>query len=73
MFLNFSDPTINNLHVKNKVWPAQVGVVGTANTFAVTAESWIYLLVTATGLPFGSAPKNFVPAAHPVSSSPSSS
>ncbi|CAG8960632.1 hypothetical protein HYFRA_00013510 [Hymenoscyphus fraxineus] len=65
MFLNFSNPTINNLH-QGTIWPAQVGVIQSTNTPAVTAESWIYLVVTATGFPFSSAPKNFIPAAHPI-------
>jgi hypothetical protein len=66
MYLNFSDPTILNFHQKNKVWPPQFGVVGQSGS-AIKEDSWIYLIITATGFPFGTPGKNFVPAAHPVS------
>lgn len=73
MWLNFGDPTI--LHVNETgaddntpAWaPSPEQVVVPAD---YTDDDWVYLIVTATGFPFGKPSRVFVPAAHPVSSSP---
>ena len=63
LWLNFSNPTILNVNQAKTSWPPQMVVVPEN----VPANSWVYLLVTATAFPFGaSTGRNFVPASHPV-------
>ena len=65
LWLNFSNPTILNVNQAKTSWPPQMVVVPEN----VPANSWVYLLVTATAFPFGaSTGRNFVPASHPVRS-----
>lgn len=64
LWLNFSDPTI--LHVTDSSW----NPLATPNYVIVpqSAKGWIYLLITSTTLPYNNLHRNYVPAAHPVSS-----
>jgi hypothetical protein len=64
LWLNFSDPTI--LHVTDPSW----NPLATPNYVIVpqSAKGWIYLLITSTTLPYNNLHRNYVPAAHPVSS-----
>ena len=71
LWLNFSDPTIINLHedpTKAK-WDSKPDLAVVQESNANTAESWIYLMITATKFPFNGERRinQFVPAAHPVS------
>ena len=72
LWLNFSDPTILNLHAKasESDWPNKPDLAVISEVNANTAESWIYLMITATKFPFSGERRinAFVPAAHPVSS-----
>ncbi|TAQ91365.1 hypothetical protein B7494_g287 [Chlorociboria aeruginascens] len=63
LFLNLSNPTLLNPTQTN--FPSELDVINFPSQ-PVTADSWIYLLITTTGFPFDSAKKNFVPAAHPI-------
>jgi hypothetical protein len=36
----------------------------------ISPESWIYLIITATGYPFGVPSRSFLAVAHPVSDDP---
>ncbi|KAK0508592.1 hypothetical protein JMJ35_008868 [Cladonia borealis] len=70
LWLNFSDPTIINLHkdLTNAEWDSKPDLAVVSEFSANTAESWIYLLITVTFIPFsdGKRIKQFVPAAHPI-------
>ena len=70
LWLNFSDPTILNLHMKasDSNWPSKPDLAVVTESNANTAESWIYLMITATKFPFSGERRidAFVPAAHPV-------
>lgn len=64
LWLDFSNPTILSVNQQKTDWAPQFVVVPQN----VPSDSWVYLLVTATGFPFGTSPnRNFVPASHPVS------
>ena len=65
MFLNFSDPTINNLHKDPNQFPAEKVVI--PKDFP--EGHWIYLVITGnvTKGEEQSINRRFVPAAHPVS------
>lgn len=68
LWLNFSDPTILNIN-KGMKWdsdPTLTNLVVVNEKEVVTADSWIYLLITATSFPFGSPNRNFVSASHPI-------
>lgn len=71
LWLNFSDPTILNLHTKSDeaYWESKPDLAVVSESNANTAESWIYLMITATKFPFSGEKRinRFVPAAHPVS------
>lgn len=71
LWLNFSDPTILNLHKKasESNWPSKPDLAVVTESNANTPESWIYLMITATKFPFSGERRinRFVPAAHPVS------
>ncbi len=71
LWLNFSNPTIVNLHEDpTKVdWDSKPDLAVVSESNADTAESWIYLMITATKFPFSGEKRinRFVPAAHPVS------
>ncbi|KAI9758556.1 MAG: hypothetical protein M4579_003048 [Chaenotheca gracillima] len=60
LWLNFTDPTV--LHTKQTIWKDDLVVV--PQNYA--ADSWVYLIVTATGFPFGAPERRFVTAAHPI-------
>ena len=70
LWLNFSDPTILNLQTDlTKVdWDSKPDLAVVSESNANTAESWIYLMITATKFPFNGEKRinRFVPAAHPV-------
>ena len=67
LWLDFSAPTILNLTdlpKKEKAWDADLVV--RVDDYQLK-DSWVYLLVTGKGFPFGTDPNtNFVGAAHPV-------
>lgn len=65
MFLNFSDPTINNLHKDPRQFPAEKVVIPKD----YPEGHWIYLVITGnvTKGEEKSVNRSFVPAAHPVS------
>ena len=66
LWLDFSAPTILNLNdtKKEKEWDADLVV--RVDDYKLK-DSWVYLLVTGTGFPFGNDPNtNFIGAAHPV-------
>lgn len=71
LWLNFSDPTILNLHTKatDSNWPSKPDLAVVTESNANTADSWIYLMITATKFPFSGERRidRFIPAAHPVS------
>ena len=71
LWLNFSNPTILNLHTQpNETdWESKPDLAVISESNANTAESWIYLMITATKFPFSGERRinRFVPAAHPVS------
>ena len=71
LWLNFSDPTIINLHedLTKAKWDSKPDLAVVSESNANTAESWIYLMITATKFPFNGERRinRFVPAAHPVS------
>ena len=71
LWLNFGDPTILNLHtnLSESNWPSKPDLAVVTESNANTAESWIYLMITATKFPFSGERRinAFVPAAHPVS------
>ncbi|KAL9101251.1 MAG: hypothetical protein Q9187_009265 [Circinaria calcarea] len=60
LWLNFSNPTILNLNNTN--WDPELVVVPEN----LKDDSWIYLLITATDIPFPNQNRNFVAAAHPI-------
>lgn len=60
MFLDFSNPTIQNL--KNTTWDPNYVVIPEN----YPADAWVYLLITSDALP-KDALRRDVPAAHPVS------
>ena len=63
LWLNFSNPTIKNLHRKpGSTWDPELVVV--PQNYG--EDDWVYLIVTATGFPWGAPKRKFVPAAHPV-------
>ena len=70
LWLNFSNPTIVNFHTKfNETdWEIKPDLAVISESNANTAESWIYLMITATQFPFSGERRinRFVPAAHPV-------
>jgi hypothetical protein len=65
LFLNLLNPVL--LNPTQTTFSPDLDVINFSKT-TVTKDSWIYLLITATGFPFESSPtKRFIPAAHPVS------
>ena len=63
LWLNFSNPTILDVNKQKQNWPPAYVVVPEP----VNNNTWVYLLITATGFPFGSTPdRNFLPVNHPV-------
>ena len=69
LWLNFSNPTILNIN-QGKKWdnPALSDLAVVDEQNAITKDSWIYLLITATKFPYGVKDRSFAPAFHPVSS-----
>lgn len=66
LWLNFSNPTIKNVakrHDDGFAWDPEWVVVPQN----YKEDDWVYLVVTATGFPWGKPNRRFVPAAHPVS------
>lgn len=65
LWLNFSNPTIKNVakkHADGFAWDPEWVIVPQN----YKEDDWVYLVVTATGFPFGKPNRKFVPAAHPV-------
>lgn len=67
LWINFSDPTILHVDAKFNFSTQPSHVVVPQN---VPADDWVYLLISASALPFGTPPPNvgFLPVSHPVSS-----
>ena len=57
-----------NLHKEKFTWDPELVVVPQN----YKEDDWVYLIVTATGFPWGKPNRKFVPAAHPVSQTQSS-
>ena len=65
LWLNFSNPTIKNVAKKHDdgfTWDPEWVVVPQN----YKEDDWVYLVVTATGFPWGKPNRKFVTAAHPV-------
>ncbi|KAL3427942.1 Lcc2 [Phlyctema vagabunda] len=68
LWVNFSNPTILNINT-GKDWegdPTLDDLVVVDESEVLTADSWIYLLITATSFPFGTPDRQFLSVAHPI-------